>query len=70
MSTSEAQMARRYRDHAQSLRAMAECDVHEPTRNALLSVAKNYDEMAETYDAIDRTNKKLASAASLCATKS
>jgi len=59
MSTSEAQIAQRYRDHALSLRIMAESDVYEPTRNTLLAIAKNYNQMAETYEAIDRTNKKL-----------
>ena len=58
MSTHEAQMAQRYRDHAHKVRLMAEYDHYEPTRKALLAIARNYDEMAEAFDAIDRTNMK------------
>lgn len=53
----EQEVAARYRGYAEKLRAIAKTDRIEQTRRALLSVAKNYERMAEMIEAIDRTNK-------------
>jgi hypothetical protein len=58
MST-ESDTAKRYRQHAEELRTIAADKQARENRQALLRLAVDYDRMAETMDAIDRTNKNL-----------
>ena len=53
----EIDTANRYRVHAEELRVIAEQDRDRDTRRMLLRVADDYDHMADTLEAIDRTNK-------------
>ena len=53
----EIDTANRYRVHAEELRVIAEQDRDGATRKMLLRVADDYDHMADTLEAIDRTNK-------------
>ena len=55
--TYELETARRYRDHAEELRAIAEGDRNNETRELLLKVALDYDRMARSMEAIDDTNR-------------
>jgi hypothetical protein len=57
--TLEMEAAVRYRTHAEELRVIAESDGHFQTQRILLSIAKDYDRMAETFEQIDRTNQSL-----------
>ncbi len=56
----EMETAVRYRTHAEELRVIAESDGHFQTQRMLLSIAQDYDRMAETFEQIDRTNESLA----------
>jgi hypothetical protein len=56
----EAEVALRYRRHAEELRTIADADRHEQTRGMLIKVARDYESMAVTMDAIDRTHRKIA----------
>lgn len=53
----ELETASRYRVHAQELRVIAEQDRDHETRRLLLKVADDYEHMAQTLEAIDKTNK-------------
>ena len=55
--TLEAEAATRYRTHAEELRAIADSDGHFQTQRMLLSIANDYDRMAETFEQIERTNQ-------------
>jgi hypothetical protein len=55
----EIETALRYRTHAEELRTIAETDAHFQTQRVLLSIAKDYDRMAETFEQIERTNQSL-----------
>ena len=57
LMTYELETARRYRDHAEELRAIAEGDRNNETREMLLKVALDYDRMARSMEAIDDTNR-------------
>jgi hypothetical protein len=52
-------LAQSYRIRAEELRTLAEMDEHAKTKEQLIGVARDYDRMAETLEAIDRTNKTL-----------
>ena len=49
----EANVAAQYRAHAEELRAIAEADKYETTREMLILVAENYESMAENMDQLD-----------------
>jgi len=53
----EIDTANRYRVHAEELRVIAEQDRDHETRRMLLKVADDYEHMAVTLEAIDKTNK-------------
>jgi len=53
----ELDTAKRYRVHAKELRVIAEQDRDHETRRLLMKVADDYDHMADTLEAIDKTNK-------------
>jgi hypothetical protein len=55
----EANTALRYRQHAEELRAIAQSEGEPKTKDTLLRIAEDYDRMAGTLDAIDRTNKAM-----------
>ncbi len=55
----ELDAAKRYREHAEQLRVIADSDGHERTRQTLLKIASEYEQMAETFIAIERTNQAL-----------
>ena len=56
MST-ETALAANYRVRAEELRTLAEADRMIETRKMLLRVARDYEQMAESLEAIDRTNR-------------
>ena len=53
----ETDTAIRYRVHAEELRVIAEQDRDYDTRRMLMRVADDYDHMANTLEAIDKTNQ-------------
>ena len=53
----EADTAKRYRVHAEELRTIADTDRHEQTRQALVKIAHDYEDMATTFEQIERTNR-------------
>jgi hypothetical protein len=55
----ERDIGRSYRARAAELRAIAEMDRNNETRNALQKVAVDYERMAQTMDAIALTNESL-----------
>jgi hypothetical protein len=55
----ELDTARRYRQRAEELRTIASDDEGGKNRETLLKIAKDYDQMAETLEAIDRTNRAI-----------
>ena len=57
--TEEIDTANRYRVHAEELRAIAEQDRDSNTRRMLLKVADDYEHMAATLEAIDKTNNAM-----------
>lgn len=57
--TLEMETATRYRTHAEELRVIAESDGHFQTQRVLLSIASDYDRMAETFEQIEHTNQSL-----------
>jgi hypothetical protein len=55
----ELEAARRYRFHGEELRTIA-ADMSDPkSRETVLKIANDYDRMALTMEAIDRTNRTL-----------
>lgn len=53
----ELDTARRYRNHAEELRTIAEAEGTHSTKAALLNVADDYDRMAKDLEAIDAANQ-------------
>jgi len=47
-----------YRQHAEELRTIAECDRNKFTHETLLRIAADYEQMAETMDALEKTNNE------------
>jgi hypothetical protein len=56
----ELDTARRYRQRAEELRIIAEEEIGLQTRLTLRNIAADYERMAETLEAIDRTNRAMA----------
>jgi hypothetical protein len=54
--------ARRYRAHARELRAIATGKAATPNRDALLEVAKDYEEMAEALEGMHQASDPDATA--------
>lgn len=48
-----------YRLRAEELRTLSDLDCHPQTRNALVEIAKSYDQMARNVDYLDRSNETL-----------
>jgi hypothetical protein len=57
----ELDTARRYRLHAEELRTIATDRTMHQSRESLLRIAADYEHMAQTLEAIDRTNQTLSS---------
>jgi hypothetical protein len=55
----ETETAQRYRVRSEELRTIAGDDRNHITHDALLKIAADYERMANTLDAIDRTNQVL-----------
>lgn len=55
----EQNAAKRYRSHAEELRAIADSDGHYQTQRTLLNIAHDYERMADTFEQIERTNQSL-----------
>ena len=53
----ETQAAQRYRQYAEELRVIAEDRTHLKSRETLLALADECLQMAENFDAIERTNR-------------
>lgn len=56
----ELDTANRYRQRAEELRIIAEDERAQQTRLTLNQIAADYERMAETLEAIDRTNRAMA----------
>jgi hypothetical protein len=56
----ELDTARRYRQRAEELRIVAQDERDKVTRSTLQRIAADYERMAETMEAIDRTNKAIS----------
>ena len=56
----ELDTARRYRQRAEELKIIAEDESSLQTRRTLEQIASDYELMAETLEAIDRTNQAIA----------
>jgi hypothetical protein len=56
----ELDTARRYRQRAEELKIIAEDESGLQTRQTLKQIAADYELMAETLEAIDRTNQAIA----------
>lgn len=56
MMSTETDIAASYRVRAEEIRTIAEMDRDVITRKVLEDVARDYEEMARTMEAIDRTN--------------
>ena len=56
----ELDTARRYRLRAEELKIIAEDESAQQTRLTLRQIADDYERMAETLEAIDRTNRAIA----------
>jgi hypothetical protein len=55
----ELDTAQRYRQRAEELRTIALDDKTRENRDALLRIAKDYEQMADTLEAIDKTNRAM-----------
>jgi len=55
----ETETAQRYRVRAEEVRTIASDDHNLVTHDALMKIAADYERMANTLDAIDRTNQVL-----------
>lgn len=53
----ELEAALRYRNYAEELRLIAADKTVTETRDMLLSAAKTYDRMADSYEALDRSRR-------------
>ena len=58
--TEQKRIAESYRLRAEELRTIADLDRHSQTYEALSKVASDYELMAQSLDAIDRTKRTLA----------
>ena len=56
----ELDTAKRYRLRAEELKIIAEDEGAQRTRLTLRQIADDYERMAETLEAIDRTNRAIA----------
>jgi hypothetical protein len=56
----ELNTARRYRQRAEELKIIAEDESVHRTRLTLQRIATDYERMAETLEAIDRSNQAIA----------
>ena len=56
----ELDTARRYRQRAEELRIIAEEETNPANRRTLKKIAADYEQMAETLEAIHRTHQSLA----------
>jgi hypothetical protein len=56
----ELDTAKRYRQRAEALKSIAEEEVTPQTRATLRKIAADYERMADTLEAIDRTNQAIA----------
>ena len=54
----ELDTARRYRLHAEELRIIAQGTLAEPNRRTLLEVARDYEKMAKSLEALHEANTK------------
>ncbi len=54
----ETDMAARYRAHAEELRAIAEADGLEQTRQILIRVAMDYEMIARNMDELDAIHRR------------
>jgi hypothetical protein len=55
----EAKAAQRYRHYADELRAIAEDRAHLSSRETLLALAAECQQMAANFDAIERANRSV-----------
>jgi hypothetical protein len=55
----ETDAAFRYRQHAEALRTIAGDSKDAHTKQMLLGIAADYESMANSMEAIDRTNQRL-----------
>jgi hypothetical protein len=53
----ELETAKRYRQHAEELRIIAADEANRESRSALERIAKDYENLANTMEAIDKTNR-------------
>jgi hypothetical protein len=60
MMSEELDTARRYRQRAEELKIIADDETVHQTRLTLQRIAADYERMAETLEAIDRTNRAIA----------
>ena len=56
----EQDLARSYRLRAEELRTLADLDRDRRTRETLLGIARDYDRMAQSFEAIDLTNRAVS----------
>jgi hypothetical protein len=56
----EQELARSYRLRGEELRTLADLDRDRRTRETLLGVARDYERMAQTLEAIDHTNQAVS----------
>ena len=59
----EQQRAQRYRTRAMEFRAIADLDRDKQNHNALIEIARRYDQMAQRLEAIDQAHKRLRKSA-------
>jgi len=55
----ELDTAVRYRLHAEELRTIAADRLSQENRDTLMSLAEDYEHMADTLEAIDKTNQAM-----------
>ena len=57
--SAETALAASYRVKAEELRTIADEERMAETRKALIRIARDYDQMADSLEAIERTNRSL-----------
>lgn len=55
--TAETALAASYRVRAEQLRTLADADTMVETRKMLIRIARDYEQMADSLEAIDRSNR-------------
>ena len=55
--TAETALAASYRVRAEELRTLADADTMIETRKMLIRIARDYEQMADSLEAIDRSNR-------------